>query len=212
MTFFEVLVVICVVGLLAVMFLMAWSPTHPAKRKSSRINCVNNLKQTALAFRVWEGDNGDNYPMKFALTNSEAMKLIGSGNAYILWQTMSNELSTPKVLLCPADTEHQAANNFSTGFSDANISYFIGLDANGANPQTMLIGDDNLAVSGTPVKPGILNLATNSPVTWTAARHNFAGNIALADGSVQQITSAGLTAAVADSATTNQPVVRLVIP
>ena len=34
-----------------------------AKRKAQRINCVNNLKQDGLAFRIWEGDNGDKYPM-----------------------------------------------------------------------------------------------------------------------------------------------------
>ena len=129
-----------------------------------------------------------------------------------LWQMMSNELSTPKILLCPADTEHDAATSFSTGFSDANISYFIGLDATEGNPQALLLGDDNLAVGSTPVKPGILNLATNVPVTWTAARHKFTGNFALTDGSVQQTTSTGLTAALASSATTNQLVVRLVIP
>lgn len=200
MTLIEVLVVIFAIALIAAMFLPALAA---AKRKSSRIGCVNCLKQNALAFRVWEGDNFDQYPMQFALTNNDMMKLIGSGNAYVLWQTMSNELSTPKVLFCPEDTNHIAATDFGIGFSDANISYFFGLDAKENNPQNLLVGDDNLAVGGTPVKPGILNLATNAPVTWTAARHKFVGNVALTDGSVQQITSAGLTAALASSATTN---------
>ena len=205
----EVLVVIFVILLVAVILLPVLAAS---KRKSSRINCINNVKQVALSFRVWEGDNNDKFPMQFAITNSDTMKLIGGGNAYVLWQTMSNELSTPKVLHCPDDTNHIAATDFGIGFSDANISYFVNLDANEANPQTMLMGDDNLAVGGVPVKPGILNLATNAPVTWTAARHKFAGNFALTDGSVQQATSAGLTAAVASSAATNQPVIRLVIP
>ena len=114
MTLIEVLVVIFVVVVLAAMFLPALAA---AKRKSSRINCFNNLKQIGLAFRVWEGDNGDKYPMQFAVTNSDTMKLISSGNSYVLWQTMSNELSTPKVLHCPADTEHAVAtNNFSNWF------------------------------------------------------------------------------------------------
>jgi len=212
MTLIEVLVVICVTVLVAIMFLMAWAPTHPAMRKSSRISCVNYLKQAALAFRIWEGDNGDNYPMQFAVTNSDMMKLIGGGNAYVLWQSMSNELNTPKILICPADTEHLAASNFSTGFSDANISYFFGLDATENNPQNLLIGDDNFAIDGKPVQPGILNLATNVPVTWTAERHKFAGNIALTDGSVQQTTSAGFNTALANSISTNAPTVRLVIP
>jgi type II secretory pathway pseudopilin PulG len=209
MTLIEVLVVIFTIVLIAAMFLPALAA---AKRKSSRIGCVNCLKQNALAFRIWEGDNGDNYPMHFAVTNSAMIKLIGDGNTYVLWQSMSNELSTPKVLHCPEDTNHVAATDFGIGFSDVNISYFFNLDANEANPQTMLIGDDNLAVGGKSVQPGILNLATNVPVTWTAARHKFVGNVALTDCSVQQITSVGLNTALANSVATNSPVVRLVIP
>ena len=208
MTLFEVLVVIAVIAVLAAILL----PALARPKRHSGINCVNLLKQTALAFRVWEGDNGDKYPMDVSVTKGGAMEFAATGDAAGIFRAMSNELSTPKILICTADTEHQAANNFSSGFSDANISYFIGLDAKENNPQNLLIGDDNLAVGGTPVKPGILNLATNVPVTWTAARHKYHGNVALTDGSVQQTTSAGLTTAVVSSATTNQPVVRLVIP
>jgi len=209
MTLIEVLVVVFLIVLLAALLLPALAA---AKRKSSHINCINNVKQTALAFRIWEGDNGDKYPMQYAATNSEMMKLISGGNAYVLWQSMSNELSTPKVLICPMDTEHIAANNFSTGFNDANISYFFSLDATENNPQNLLIGDDNFAIDGKPVQPGILNLATNVPITWTAARHKFSGNIALTDGSVQQTTIAGLNTALANSVATNTLTVRLVIP
>jgi type II secretory pathway pseudopilin PulG len=209
MTLIEVLIVVFLIALLAVLLLPALAA---AKKKSSRINCVNNVKQIALAFRIWEGDNGDKYPMQFAMTNSAMMKLIGGGNAYVLWQSMSNELSTPKILHCQTDTNHIAATDFGIGFSDANISYFFGLDAREANPQALLTGDDNFAFDGKPVQPGILNLSTNVPVTWTSARHKFAGNIALTDGSVQQTTSTGLNTALANSVTTNLPVVRLVIP
>jgi hypothetical protein len=34
----------------------------------------------------------------------------------------------------------------------------------------------------------LLELSTNAPISWTSARHHFAGNIGLADGSVQQFT------------------------
>lgn len=206
----EVLVVIFVIALLAAIFL---PDPHPARRKTSRINCVNNLKEIGLAFRVWEGDNSDKYPMQFAATNSDTIKLISSGSSYVLWQMMSNEFATPRILHCPADTEHtEATNSFSTGFSDANISYFFNLDGDEAYPQMILTGDDNLAVNGVRVPPGILNLSTNSSVTWTKERHNGAGNIGIADGSVQQATSEGFTGALTNSADTNQPAIRLVIP
>jgi prepilin-type processing-associated H-X9-DG protein len=205
MTLIEVLAVVFAIALLAVIFLPVIS--RP-KQKSSRINCVNNLKQIGLAFRLWEGDNNDKFPMQFAVTNSDMMKLIGGGNAYVLWQSMSNQLSIPKILHCPADSEHIAATNFLIGFSDANISYFFGLDASENNPQALLAGDDNFAVNGKPVQPGILNLPTNAPVTWTKERHNGAGNIGLADGSVQAVTAAGLTLAISNAAAP----ISLVIP
>ena len=69
----ELLVVIGVLAVVAALLLPALAA---AKRKHSRIGCVNYLKITGIAFRLWEGDNGDKYPMQFALTNSETMKLL----------------------------------------------------------------------------------------------------------------------------------------
>jgi prepilin-type processing-associated H-X9-DG protein len=141
------------------------------------------------------------------------MELFSRGSqfskfAFLNFVAMSNELSTPKILRCPADTNHVAAANFTTGFSDANISYFFDLDVAPNKPQMILVGDDNLAVGGTPVQPGILNLSTNSSVAWTKERHNGTGNICLADGSVQQVTTSGLVLAISNAAALS----RLVIP
>jgi len=211
-TLVELLVVIGVLVLVAALLLPA---PLVAKRKAQRISCVNNLKQTGIAFRLWAGDNGDKYPMQLSLTNSETMKLMTSGNAYIFWQIISNEVHTPFILHCPTDTNTIVATNFATGFSDANISYFFGLDAFEDYPQMILDGDDNLAVNGVRVKPGILNLWTNNNITWTKERHGGAGDIGLADGSVQQTTSAGLSSAVVFSTSgvpTNNVPNRWVIP
>jgi prepilin-type processing-associated H-X9-DG protein len=184
-----------------------------AKRKSSRLGCVNCLHQIGGTFKVWEGDNNDKFPMQFALTNSDTMKLISSGKAYVLWQTMSNELSTPKVLRCPEDAGRTYATNFASGFSDANISYFFSLEAADTYPQMILDGDDNLAVNGVRVKPGILNLPTTNSLAWTRERHRGTGNIGMADGSVQQTTTSSFNSAVI-TATNGTPVMayRLVIP
>ncbi len=207
----ELFVVIGVIALLAAAMLLP--ALARAKHKSSRVNCVNNVHQINLTFKVWEGDNNDKYPMQFALTNSETMKLIGSGRACVLWQTMSNELSTPKILLCPEDTERTSATYFTSGFSDANISYFFSLDAADIYPQMILDGDDNLAVNGVRVKPGILNLPTTNALAWTKERHHGVGNIGMADGSVQQTTVNTLNSAVI-AATNGTPVTtyRWVIP
>ena len=203
----ELLIVIGAVALLAAVLLPALAA---ARRKASRINCLSNLKQVGVAFRLWAGDNYDKYPMQVVLTNSETMRLVVNGSAYLLWQTMSNELTTPKILLCPDDEQRSNASSFTQGFSDAHISYFFSLDAAGPDPQMILDGDDNLAVDGVRVKPGILALESNRTVAWTKERHKGLGNIGMADGSAQQVTSAGLMAAIAT--VTNGPPTNVITP
>ena len=211
LTKIEVVVIVAVLAILAALFLPALAA---AKRKQSRINCVNNLKQIGGAFRLWEGDHSDKYPT-VSVTNGGAMEVIGPGNAYLLWQTVSNQLSSPKTLWCPADTNTFPATFFSAGFSDANISYFVDLDAVETYPQMIMAGDDSLLVDGKPVQPGILNLRTGATIAWTKDRHCRVGNIGMADGSVQQTTSGGLNAAVVSSTSgspTNNAATRWLIP
>jgi hypothetical protein len=70
------------------------------------------------------------------------------------------------------------------------------LDASSDQPEIFLSGDENFAIGGVPVKSGLLELSTNMAITWTTARHKFIGNIGLADGSVQQITTTNLQRAI----------------
>jgi prepilin-type N-terminal cleavage/methylation domain-containing protein/prepilin-type processing-associated H-X9-DG protein len=195
LTLVEVLVVIAIVVILAAM-LFPYGPRP--KRTAQRISCVNNLKQIGYAYRIWEEDNNtDKFPMSVSVTNGGTMEIFANGNpfqnlAFLNYQVISNELSTPKILICPADENHFIATNFSIGFNNQNVSYFVGVDANENNPQMLLAGDDNFEISSVPVKSGLLEISTNAPIAWSAARHKFAGNIGLADGSVQQASTISL--------------------
>jgi prepilin-type processing-associated H-X9-DG protein len=212
LTLTEVLVVIFVIAFAVALLLPALAA---AKRKHARIGCVSNLKQIGIAYRLWEGDNNGKYPMAVSVTNGGAMELVATGNVAACFQVMSNELSTPKILLCPEDTHRTYATNFSTGFSGAHISYFISADAVEIYPQMILDGDDNLLVDGKPVQPGILNLRTGTTIAWTKDRHHGNGNIGMADGSAQQVTGDGLKAAVVSSTSgtpTNNATSRWLIP
>jgi len=111
---------------------------------------------------------------------------------------MSNELSTPKILVCygdelgQGDTGRTFATNFST-LSNSNVSYLVGVDVtNEINPQLILSGDSNFEIGGKPVKAGLLSLRKNDPVAWQPLRHGANGNLGFADDHVQSTTASGL--------------------
>src|SRR5476649_1005746 len=151
LTLVEVLAVVVVLAVLAAMLLPANSGSR-SKAVAMRWACVNNLKQIGLAYRIWAGDQTAKFPMEVSVTNGGTMEMKASGeNAWLNFLVMSNELSTPKILFCPADTDRfPPATNFSSGLRNK-VSYFVGLDASAEYPQQLLSGDDNFAISGVPV-------------------------------------------------------------
>jgi prepilin-type N-terminal cleavage/methylation domain-containing protein/prepilin-type processing-associated H-X9-DG protein len=192
LTLVELLVVIVILAVLAAMLLPANSGSH-RKAVAMRIACINNLKQIGLSYRLWAGDNNDKYPMELSVTNGGTLGLADGRNAWINFFVMSNQLSTPKILHCPADMDGFATTNSWSKLNNQNVSYFVGLNAALNSPQAFLSGDDNFEINDVPVKSGLLELSSNTPIAWSAARHKFAGNILLADGSVQTVTISALT-------------------
>lgn len=176
--------------------------------RSKRINCTNQLKQIGLAFKQWALDQNDKFPMQVPATNGGTMELVGSGIAYVHYLVLSNELNTPKILICPTDTNRLAATNWSS-LRNHNLSYFVGLNADDTNPQSFLAGDDNIAVANIKPGRGLLELWTNSPVAWMTTRHIKQGNVGLADGSVQGYSNSRLREALCYTGMSTN---RLVIP
>src|SRR5580698_2397951 len=127
LTLFEVGVVVAILVILAAVVLPLLGTGSTASRKAPKINCTNNLKQIGLAYRIWAGDNNDAYPMGISVTNGGSMEMVLTGNVVQSFLVMSNELSTPMILMCPADTGRIRAHTFA-GLANANISYFVGAD------------------------------------------------------------------------------------
>jgi hypothetical protein len=60
----------------------------------------------------------------------------------------------------------------------------------------MFLAGDRSITNDSPVKYGMLVLATNTPASWTEKMHFHQGNIALVDGSVQSFSTSELREAV----------------
>lgn len=202
LTFVEMLCGVAVVLLAMLVILPMFQPGKRAQRNRG-VSCINNLKQVGLAFRIYANDNGDLYPAQIPDEKGGAMDSVERGDITRVFLVLSNELSVPKTVVCGADTRI-AATNWNV-LAPTNISYFVGLDAVDTKPNMVLAGDRNLARDGVLLS-GLVALGTNSPMTWTGELHQKAGNIGLADGSVQQVTAKLLLQQLANSGDANNRV------
>jgi hypothetical protein len=188
-TLLELLLVIVATAVLLCFIVLPGLPQRHVN--SPRVHCANNLKQIGLSFELWAGDNNGRFPMQVPVAQGGTMELSPT-NVAAHFRVMSNELTTPKVILCPADDRIQATN-FLADLDNSHVSYFIGIDANKTNATMLLAGDRNLTVSNTLPYNSVVVLS-NQSVGWTKEIHNLMGNVVLADGSVQQVTTSALRA------------------
>jgi len=137
--FTKVDLLICIAAVFGIALVIFPALRRPMMR-SAKIACTNNLKQVGLAFRLWSTDSSDTFHMHRSTNDGGVKELAEQGSAYVIFLALSNELSTPKILICPEETNPQRhpANTFeSVSFQGAPsgvvpftlgncISYFVG--------------------------------------------------------------------------------------
>jgi hypothetical protein len=115
-----------------------------AKERAQRTNCSNNLKQVGIAFKVWALDNGEQYPFNVSTNKGGTFEFCSVGadgfdqNAALHFTVLSNEMGTPKILVCPKDSR-LAALDFQT-LGPANVTYQLhsGTNLDDSHPQAVL--------------------------------------------------------------------------
>ncbi len=186
-TLIELLVVIAVIAILAALLLPALAL---AKAKAHQAQCLNNLKEIAVGYRLWANDNSDKFPWALTITNNGTQ---GTSDWTDHYRVASNEFVTPKIIVCPSDQQKKVAANWRVLDGDRNISFFVGLDAEETKPASILTGDRNVYGGG-----GGLDLlwnrgmGTSIDAAWLNSIHVNKGEIGLSDGSVQQTKTPAL--------------------
>ena len=228
---FTVLELVVVVVVLAVMTGWLIPSLAAARKRALGIRCVSHMKQIGTAARLWSGDHNERYPYQVPVSEGGLARTNGTqlaaADAFRFFQVMSNELNVSLILRCPLDAiranGRKSDGSFQSEWSDASftnnlvVSYFVGCNAAEDQPQMLLSGDRNIyGPTTTPdSNDGYGNSPTNgsgsrvvfgskpAKVGWTSRIHGKIGNVAFADGSVQQLSSAGLLQAFANSGDTN---------
>ena len=215
----EVAAVLAALGLLALLVLPALANN---RGRSTRVVCVNNLRQAGQALQQWGTEHSERLPWRTPWCEGGTMppSVTGSAcsgspiwvglnqNPWFQWAWISNELRSPNILACPSDTKKKPASTWSSspsdGFTHANfqnkaVSYLMGLDVLPDHTDGLVAGDRNVRfdVVNQSCSSGLTSVfGLNRPnsVGINSELHVEAGNYLFKDGRVEQLSSRGFVA------------------
>src|SRR5689334_11717518 len=99
-TGWDLLIVVMTVAMFCGVILPSMSR---GKASNCRITCASQLRQIGLAFRMWSNDNGEKFPWRVSTNQGGTLEFSESGNALPHFRAISNEVNSPKVLVCSSD-------------------------------------------------------------------------------------------------------------
>jgi len=207
-----------VLGTIALLALIATSVLANDRSRSEQVVCLSNLRQIGHAFQLWASEHAEKAPWWTHISDGGSFQAPGDptppwlssrGNVWFQFAWISNELSTPNILVCPSDagvgSPRKIANDFSASpsggfvnpsYKNNSVSYLIGLHSFFDFPRSVLSGDRNMRYdsgnvacsTGLGSTLAITTIDLNNP-RWTNSIHGLAGNVVFTDGSVERFSN-----------------------
>src|SRR5438093_774393 len=164
----ELAAVLAVLGLVALLTLPALANQ---RERSTRVLCVNNLRLVGQAYQQWGTEHDGRIPWRTpwceggmspfsACPGVPTPAWLTAGlynNVWFHFIWLSNELRTPKILVCPSDAEKTPARTWDAspdgGFANGHyyqnraVSYLTALDVFPSDPDGLVTGDRNVRFS-----------------------------------------------------------------
>ena len=185
LTVIEVLVIIAVVAVLGVL----GSGWMRVKGHPMWFACANNLRSIGSGFSRFAADHRGAFPPMVS-TNEDGSMEYGP-ITYQHFYAARIEIGIPKMVCCPADPRRMATN--MTGLRNANLSYFVSLDATPNRPDMVLSGHRNFMLDRVAAQPGMVSLVQNQKLGWTSEFEGHRMHLLFADGSVRPYRDLRLT-------------------
>jgi hypothetical protein len=121
------------------------NPSDDPRAHGEKITCLKNMKQIGLSFRMWANDNREKFPFNVSTNEGGTLELCAvakdgfDDNSVWHFQVMSNELNSPKILVCPGHPPHVPATDWQS-LQASNVTYRVhsGPNVDYTNPTNVL--------------------------------------------------------------------------
>lgn len=196
-TLVEMLCTLAVIAILAALLLPVLQRGHG---RAKRAVCSNNLKQVGVAMSAWAHEHNDLFPMQVRTNQQGTLEIARAvvlsrdvSETFRHFQALSNEMVTPKVLVCPAERRRVPAVNFPA-LRNENVSYWINPGAVLGRVDSPLAGDRNVRTSGR-MEWTFIQFGAGDNVEFSAELHGNRGNVLFGDAHVDDLDGHAFRAA-----------------
>jgi prepilin-type N-terminal cleavage/methylation domain-containing protein/prepilin-type processing-associated H-X9-DG protein len=165
-TLIELLVVIAIIAILAAILLPV---LDKARQRSQTADCLNNMKQLQLSYKMYVDDNNDYLPPNEVIPDQDASWALGAAQTDVTTSNIQNGLifhynQQVKIYVCPVNT--LKVSNGNGGYAPQTRTCSVDLALGGYTPPALAAGEP--AQGGVTFK-GVTSLAKFNQIQTSSA-------------------------------------------